>query len=1543
CPDDVNTVNDPDSCSAFVQIDLPLVDDNCAVDSVVNNITLTEDASAVYEVGTTIVVFTAFDEAGNSASCSFEVTVDDTESPTIGCPENIVQENDPGECSAMVDIPLPDAEDNCGVVFIENNFNGLPDASDTYPVGSTLVQFTAEDAAGNTGICSFTVSVQDVEPPEINGLADITAEVDPGECVAFVSIPIPDVTDNCALDTFFNDYNGTMDASDLYPAGETVVRYTAIDVAGNVTIDSFTVTVTGVEPLSLECPSTFTAPNDFMLCSAELTLPLPEVSGGCGVDSVFNNISGEGAATGLFEVGVTIVTYTVVDVEGSSASCSFEVFVEDAEAPEITCPDDVNTVNDPDSCSAFVQIDLPLVDDNCAVDSVVNNITLTEDASAVYEVGTTIVVFTAFDEAGNSASCSFEVTVDDTESPTIGCPENIVQENDPGECSAMVDIPLPDAEDNCGVVFIENNFNGLPDASDTYPVGSTLVQFTAEDAAGNTGICSFTVSVQDVEPPEINGLADITAEVDPGECELFVEVLVPDVTDNCALDTFFNNFTGTEDASGVYPLGETVVIYTAIDVAGNITIDSFTVTVTGGVELTIICPSDTTVVNDPGLCEAFVELELAQAFGGCGVDSVFNDYNFTNDASDIYPVGVTTVIFTAVDVEGTIDTCHFTVTVLDLEHPEISCPDDVIVENDSLECSALVDISIPFAMDNCELDSLFNDYNNAEDASDTYPVGQTLVTYTATDVNGNSSTCSFTVEVLDVEAPVFISCPQDTTIACDELPLDLEDLGVASANDNCGVEMIEEVVVSEIDTCTGVGELFRLFVAIDSSGNSDTCQQIITLEGQSMLDSLDFIWPDSIVIFEECGDFDPGDLPFTPPFLDPNILSCNFIGISHVDETLEIEGECDQVLRTWTVVDSCNFNADLGMGIWTFEQIFTALDTTAPEFINTVDTFEFFLNPDSCSMFLEIFAEAIDDCTEDIQISNNSPFGSTTGSDASGVYPAGITEFTFTAIDNCGNVAEFEVFVNLIDTVGPSIVCEKVPVLMEDEQQVVVFGEQLLASLSDNCIDSADIILTFDLNDIGLDSLIITCDDLDPNVGVTILEGFLYVLDGVGGVDSCKFAYEVSDPFGFCKEDIGGGVVNGLIFDHGSETGLPGVELFLASSEENHWDFTDQIGYFQFENIPWREDNFHLTPYDNRDPLNGVTTYDIFLMQRHILGLGVIKDPYYLIAADANNDGKIDVRDVVELRGLILGRWNNFRNNTSWRFFDADYVMPEGMMPTEFELPEFTWIDPHEEGRVFEQNFIGVKIGDINGNVSIENGNANEALSRSFEGILEVQNKTFNETELIDVPIHVKEADENLSAFQFALRWPANRLSLDELVWNQVIGADAENFNLITDGDFEYLLVSYSRAKKISLNGESPLMNLVFRAHEPGELKHSIELKPGILTPELVINERQFGSLRLDFAREVSISSGQSFELFQNKPNPFNGNTLIRFNLPASEEVIFEVIDAQGRLLVSTEINATSGLNEIEVNAKKLGLSPGVYYYQVKTTEHHAVKKMVIH
>jgi hypothetical protein len=189
------------------------------------------------------------------------------------------------------------------------------------------------------------------------------------------------------------------------------------------------------------------------------------------------------------------ITVTVTDASNNSTSCIVAFTGIDNTPPTITCGGNITKPTDPNLCTAVVTFPAPTVSDNCSVGAP----TCSPASGTAFQKGTTTVTCTVKDGSNNMSSCSFTVTVNDTQPPSITCPGNITSVA-AASCPIQTSTPPVNftvtASDNCpGVTVVCKNQSGAVVASgQTFPIGTTAVTCTATDTSGNTATCGFTVS-----------------------------------------------------------------------------------------------------------------------------------------------------------------------------------------------------------------------------------------------------------------------------------------------------------------------------------------------------------------------------------------------------------------------------------------------------------------------------------------------------------------------------------------------------------------------------------------------------------------------------------------------------------------------------------------------------------------------------------------------------------------------------------------------------------------------------------------------------------------------------------------------------------------------------------------------------------------------------------------------------------------------------------------------------------------------------------------
>ena len=428
------------------------------------------------------------DRAGNSTICSFDDSC-------ISCPADIEISNDANQCGAIATFAAT-SPNACGTPTC------LPASGSFFPKGTTTVNCSVTDAEMTTSTCSFTVTVNDTQKPSITCPGNITKNTDANACTAVATYDPPGVSDNCPN---VGTPSCSPPSGTAFQKGTTTVTCSVSDASKNSNSCSFTVTVNDMQPPTLTCPGNMTKTTDANACTAVVNYSLPSISDNCpcstggaapvkgrGPEGVSGcTVSCTPPPGTAFAKGTTTVTCMGADSSGNSAAnCSFTVTVNDAQPPSITCPANITQSNDPNQCGAVVNYPAPTVSDNCPG---VGSPTCSPASGSFFPRGTTTVNCSVKDASNNMAGCSFTITVNDTQPPTITCPANVTSVSPTPGGSVTVTYPPPSASDNCPGVMTACT----PPSGSTFARGATTVTCTATDTSGNTATCSFSVAVFD--------------------------------------------------------------------------------------------------------------------------------------------------------------------------------------------------------------------------------------------------------------------------------------------------------------------------------------------------------------------------------------------------------------------------------------------------------------------------------------------------------------------------------------------------------------------------------------------------------------------------------------------------------------------------------------------------------------------------------------------------------------------------------------------------------------------------------------------------------------------------------------------------------------------------------------------------------------------------------------------------------------------------------------------------------------------------------------
>lgn len=531
------------------------------------------------------------------------------------------------------------------------------------------------------------------------------------------------------------------------------------------------------------------------------------------------------------------------------------------------------------------------------------------------------------------------------------------------------------------------------------------------------------------------------------------------------------------------------------------------------------------------------------------------------------------------------------------------------------------------------------------------------------------------------------------------------------------------------------------------------------------------------------------------------------------------------------------------------------------------------------------------------------------------VLPHGIHKIKWVVDDACGNATYREYIIHVRDSKAPAVVClNNLSVNIMPTDLIQLWATDFLWYGEDNC--TPDYALRYGVRKAGTGtgfpvdgngnpqtSVVFNCAEL----GNQAVE--LWCIDNAGNADFCQANLLVQDNNGNCNmssSGLGGDVytVSGdpiQEFQISLTSATPFVPPFVL------FDLFD--GNYEIPASTPTVNSMRVAPLKDNYPLNGVSTYDLVLIKDYIDGNQPFS-PYQMIAADANNSGTITTFDIVELRNLILGIYMELPNNTSWRFIPAGYVFPQ---PNPFKFPvpgsiSVGDISASKNGG----DFIGVKIGDING--SAVGGSADGQSDREDDS---AELRVISEQRDGDLVTLKLSPGQLVSGCQFELQFDGMELL------EAVAGGNVSQDNL-------YLNSRDNTLSVVTESAENLEVTLKCRQTKDARLPEMVSLCTRRLQPE-VYTGKQTRALSLSFP-EIT-----GFELYQNRPNPFSEETVIPFNMEAAGEATLRIFDISGKLLLTRTAACGKGMNQFTVS----GLPQGVMYCEVAAGQHKSTRKMI--
>lgn len=422
-----------------------------------------------------------------------------------------------------------------------------------------------------------------------------------------------------------------------------------------------------------------------------------------------------------------------------------------------------------------------------------------------------------------------------------------------------------------------------------------------------------------------------------------------------------------------------------------------------------------------------------------------------------------------------------------------------------------------------------------------------------------------------------------------------------------------------------------------------------------------------------------------------------------------------------------------------------------------------------------------------------------------------------------------------------------------------------------------------------------------------------------GDTFACEEYVWVIDSVLLCSDEIvTPKAVAGRITTEKGEV-VPNVAIGLSSGAVNYFKGTNDRGAFFFEDFDAQE--YELAPGDpfDNNVRNGISTFDVLLLQKHILNLRPLNSPYKLIAADLNNSGDITAFDMLLLRQMILSVINEFPNTPSWRFIDARYEFEDEKNPFSEPFPSSIAIDAKNDGPALDNRFIAIKMGDLNNTVKLGSNGRNKVPTKIGEPILSIEENTFHEGDILNVPIKLTK-DLLVEGLQFALEYEREHLRLVNITGEMELSL--EHYSTKNG----LLTFSWTNPESLSFKEEERILNLQFRATEDGLLSEALTLVPQQVQP--IIYSVDEGDIPFTFNWITASTPITEFQAFDNYPNPFVDQTNISFLLPKSSTITLNVFDNNGRMVLIKKQDLEVGKQTIQIGELP---TAGLYFYRLES------------
>jgi hypothetical protein len=1080
-------------------------------------------------------------------------------------------------------------------------------------------------------------------------------------------------------------------------------------------------------------------------------------------------------------------------------------------------------------------------------------------------------------------------------------------------------------------------------------------EWTIHDWCSSTSVTfSQQIVTQDLDGPTIlvNDSNEFTIGVDPWLCEGVFTFPEPEhlfddcsnkvsytVTGPAGVNIDFDPDTGYSVTDA--PKGTHIFTYNAVDCCGNITPQDVIVNIVDTTPPVAIAKQDivlslTTSINGEGIAKLFTNNIDNGSYDGC---------------SDVH-----------LEIRREEDYCDIddNLTYNNDGHPFDNSNDSDDGQSVRFCCADLSGAGVDEDGDGV------NDYASIKVWMRVWDDGDMDGVY-GTDGDNFNETWAY-VRLEDKLTPS-IQCPPDIVIGCEEDYLDLDLTGEALAVASCDPLNVDfKDFEKTIDGC-GAGFVKRQWFVVDNP--SIFCVQTITVEGFDT-DEIVVTFPDDLTV--DCTE-DFGDTGLPTWSAGP----CDQMAYSVDVDTFRIsEGACFKVLKTWHVINWCYYDpstpitdSDFGEGSWIHTQVIKVLDEEAPEFLSCEDeTYPVNDNDDadndgiicennavmltktasdtgscpSAGLDWTVQVDLNGDWTIDYEFSTylspNDPFyiaPTQSGEEVKVTLPDAVEgsminhRVIWRVTDGCGNFRACTSNFMVVDEKAPTPYCTNLSTAFMQNGMVAIWACDFDLGSFDNCTAQDDLRFTFTdthpdddpnyIPSLNCASMAFTCDDIPADGSAVPVR--MYVSDEKDNNSFCTVFLTILDNAGSCGGDTGSPrMISGQIATPEGEL-LENVSVQINSNAPEYpmTEMTDGSGLFAFDQVPEFAD-YVIDGTKNDDYKNGVSTVDIILIQRHLLGIQQLSTVHSVIAADVTGDERVTAADMVDIRKLVLDYIAEFPSNDSWLFLDKSQQL---LYANPWPLDQVVSIQ-NLQSDMMAEDFVAIKVGDVNSSV-IVNANGSSTETRGAEALtLNFDDQTVQAGQLTTVTFNATVAD--FYGAQFALNHPGFELVS---IGSDILNITEDNYIKVTPST---TAMSVETMSAVTLDEEA-LITVVLRAEATTALSEALQL-----STDAISNEAYTG-FDLTVNDVVLQSNATGYTLMQNTPNPFAGETNIAFSLPTQGEATLTVYDITGKVAYTSTQDYSAGVHSVTINSQDLG-SEGVWFYRLNSGKFSATKKLTV-